>query len=61
MVEELDVDRGMEGMSCDCSSSSHCYVPAGHVIIGDLTIIKDAKLRSLIRKGSLYREQNSID
>ena len=61
VVEELDVDRGTEGMSCDCSSSSYCYVPAGHVVTGDLTIIRDAKLRSLVRKGPLYREQNSID
>ena len=51
VVEELDVDRGTEGMSCDCSSSSYCYVPAGHVVTGDLTIIRDAKLRSLVRKG----------
>ena len=61
VVEELDVDRGTEGMSCNCSSSSYCYVPAGHVVTGDLTIIRDAKLRSLVRKGPSYREQNSID
>ena len=61
VVEELDVDRGTEGMSCDCSSSSYCYVPAGIVVTGDLTIIRDAKLRSLVRKGPSYREQNSID
>ena len=61
MVEELDVDRGTEGISCDCSSSSYCYVPAGHVVTGDLTIIRDAKLRSLVRKGPSYTEQNRID
>ena len=61
VVEELDVDRGTEGMCCDCSNSSYCYAPAGHVVTGDLTIIRDAKLRSLIRKGPSYREQNSID
>ena len=58
VVEELDVDRDTEGMCCDYSNNS-CYAPAGHVVTGDLTIIRDAKLRSLIRKGPSYREQNS--
>ena len=30
-------------MCCDCSTSSYCYEPAGHVVTGDLTIIRDAK------------------
>ena len=61
VVEELDVNRGIEGMCCDCSTSSYCYEPAGHVVTGDLTLIRDAKLRSLVRKGPSYREQNFID
>ena len=61
VVEELDLTRGTEGMCCDCSNSSYCYEPAGHVMTGDLTIIWDAKLRSLVRKGPSYREQNYID
>ena len=48
-------------MCCDCSASSYCYVPAGHVVTGDLMIIGDAKLRSLIKDGPSYREQNCID
>ena len=36
-------------------------VTVGHVVTGDLTIIRGAKLRSLIRRGPLYREQNGID
>ena len=51
VVEEPDVNRGTEGMCCDCSTSTYCYEPAGHVVTGDLTIIRDAKLRSLVRKG----------
>ena len=58
VVEELDLTRGTEGMCCDCSNSSYCYEPVGHVMTGDLTIIWDAKLRSLVRKGPSYREQN---
>ena len=33
----------------------------GHVVTGDLTIIRDAKLRSLVERGPSYREQNYID
>ena len=47
-------------MCCECSTSKYCYGPAGHVVTGDLSIIKDAKLRSLIEKGPSYREQNYI-
>jgi hypothetical protein len=60
-VEELDFDRGTEGMQCECSTSSYCYEPAGHVITGDLNIIRDANLRSLIEKGPSYREQNNVN
>ena len=33
----------------------------GHVVTGDLSIIRDVKLRNLIKKGPTYREQNNID
>ena len=32
-----------------------------HVITGNLSIIKDSKLRQLIKKGPSYREQNNIN
>ena len=48
-------------MFCDCSTSKYCYEPAGHVITGDLTIVRDAELRSLIEKGPSFREQNCIN
>ena len=51
VVEELDLDEGIENVCCDCSDSKYCYEPAGHVVTGDLTIIRDAKLRSLVMKG----------
>ena len=34
---------------------------AGHVVTGDLRVIKDAKVRELVNKGPSYREQNNID
>ena len=38
----------------------HCGTVA-HVVTGDLTIIRDTKLCSLIKKGRSYREQNHIN
>ena len=61
VVKELDVDNGTKDIKCSCSSSDFCYGPAGHVVTGDLRIIKDAKLRELVNKGPSYREQNNID
>ena len=46
IVEELDFDRGIEDMRCECSTSSYCYEPAGHVVTEDLNIIRDSSLRS---------------
>ena len=45
-------------MHCECSTCKYCYEPAGHVITGDLSIIRNAKLRTLVAKGPSYREQN---
>ena len=61
VVKELDLDNGSKDMECSYSSSEFCYAPAGHVVTGDLKIIKDAKLRELVNKGPSYREQNNID
>ena len=61
VVEELDFDGGTGDMHCDCSTCKYCYEPAGHVVTGDLNIIRDAKLRSLVEKGPSFREQNSIN
>ena len=61
VVEELDIDKGAGNMCCDCSRSKYCYEPAGHVITGDLKILKDVELRGLIEKGPSYRKQNYIN
>ena len=47
-------------MLCDCSTSTYCYEPVGHVITGDLQVVTDAKLRLLVARGPSYREQNPI-
>ena len=55
------MDCGTAGMVCSCNSSRYKYESCGHVVTGDLSIIKDIKLRNLISKGPTYREQNNID
>ena len=61
VVEDLDVDIGTRDMCCNCSTSKYCYSPVGHVVTGDMNIIRDTKLRSLIEKGPSYTEQNCIN
>ena len=46
---------------CDCKSSAFRYEPHGHVITGDLRIVRNRQLRRLLEKGPKYREQNIID
>ena len=48
-------------LSYDCQSSTFCNEPHGHVITGDLLIVRNRKLRRLQEKGPKYREQNNID
>lgn len=61
VVDQLDLNQGTVHMDCSCSSSGYRYEPCGHVVTGDLSIIRDVKLRNLIKKGPMYREQNNID
>ena len=49
-----------DDMECDCSSSPFCYTPHNHIITGNLNIIKNDKLKELVKKGPKYREQNKI-
>ena len=42
--------------SCDCQSSTFRYEPHGHVISGDLRIVRNRKLRRLLEKDPKYRE-----
>ena len=42
--------------SCDCDSSSFTDPNIGHIVTGDLAIIKNRKLRNLVSKGLTFRE-----
>ena len=49
------MENGTEGMQCSCSSSEYKYVWI--VLTGDLSIIRDVKLRNLIRKGPVLESK----
>ena len=60
VAREHNVDS-LVANSCQCSQSAFLYQPLGHVITGDLRIIKNRKLRQLVTKGPGFREQNNIN
>ena len=51
------MENGTEGMQCSCSSSEYKYDLCGHVLTGDLSIIRDVKLRNLIEKGPVLESK----
>ena len=58
-VQTLDVDSFIANpgiLPCDCDQSPFVNHDHGHIISGDLNIVSDQKLRSLIAKGPKYRE-----
>ena len=41
---------------CNCSDSKFLYALCGHIVTGDLNIVRNIKLRDLLSKGPKYRE-----
>ena len=48
VVEQMNMDDGTVQLECNCNSSNYKYEACGHIVTGDLNIIKDVKLRNLI-------------
>ncbi len=46
---------------CKCKNSPYLYAPAGHIVSGDLNIIKCKELRDVFSKGAKYRLPTPID
>ena len=55
-----EVLRNVVGSECGCSESSYLYGPHGHVLTGDLSIVSDTDLRSLMKFGTKYREPRYV-
>ena len=61
VIKDIDFSTGTSNMTCNCSSSRFLYALAGHVIMGNLDIVKNTELHNLINKGPSFREQNNIN
>ena len=59
IIVEENVCKSLK--ACECESSTFCDNDHGHVITGDLRIVKNSKLRKLFTKGPNYREPKSIN
>ena len=63
-VTSLDVQSYLKDSSflpCNCADSPFRDKHHGHIISGDLRLVKDNKLRKLFTKGPKYRERKFID
>ena len=47
-------------LPCPCSGSEFLYAPCGHIVTGDLNIVRNDKLRDLLRKEPKYRDPVSF-
>ena len=50
-----------ERYNCDCKDSKFCDPNHGHIMTGNLGVISNDKLRSLLTKGPNYREKERIN
>ena len=60
-LQQLNFTSCSQNLSpCSCSTSEFLYAPCGHVVTGDLNIVRNRKLRDLLRKGPKFREPVSF-
>ena len=60
IVSDLDIETGTPDCS-DCKDSKYVYPTESHVITGNLKIISDSRIRSIIAKGPKYGFPVQID
>ena len=58
-IESTDPDY-LDNLPCECASSEFSNVDHGHIITGDLRLIENSQLRSLLSKGPNYREPANV-
>lgn len=56
-----DPEKDLSSLPCNCKDSPFIDKHHGHIMTGDLSIIKDSKLRELVSKGPKYREPRILD
>ena len=47
--------------TCSCTTSSFIYCPVGHVVTGDINIVRNDDLKHVIEKGPKFREPQSFN
>ena len=61
-LQHIDIDNYHHSDTpCKCSPSSFNYVPIGHIITGDLSIVQHAGLRKIMACGPKFREPRKIN
>ena len=60
LVSDLDILANTPD-SRDCKDSKYSYPAVGHVITGNLKIISDSRIRSIISNGPKYKFPSRID
>ena len=60
-LQQIDFDGLSQNPTpCSCCDSEFLYAPCGHVVTGDLSIVRNQKLKDILRKGPKYREPVSF-
>ena len=59
-LQQIFQSLSQNPLPCSCSGSEFLYDPCGHIVRGDLNIVRNDKLRDLLRKGPKYREPVSF-
>ena len=60
-LQQIDFQRlSQNPLPCSCSGSQFLYAPCGYIVTGDLNILRNDKLRDLLREGPKYREPVSF-
>jgi len=58
---EFSLESGTNRFPCHCDSYSEFIHPnVGHVVTGDLRLVKNQELRKLLARGPGFRELNNI-
>ena len=58
-MSDFDIDANL--LIHECKDSRFIYPSAGHGVTGNLKIISDSRIRSIVSKGPKYRFPSHID
>ena len=50
-----------ESRPCNCKESKFCHPGVGHIVTGDLAIVQNLRLQTLLKMGPNFREAPRVD